>query len=155
MKLENQMTTMTVKGAWKGWDGKTFVEMTDGSKWKQAEYHYAYHYAYRPEATVTNDGRPVFAQLMLDEAFSKSDPQFAQQALSAFRKFGFQLVIVATVQNTTTIQPYIDSVIMVSKTDASAPDARPVASTTAASIAEFADLRTKFDAATPAASASP
>ena len=33
--------------------GKTFVEMTDGSKWKQAEYHYEYHYAYRPEATVT------------------------------------------------------------------------------------------------------
>lgn len=54
---------------------------------------------------------------MLDEAFSKSDPQFAQQALSAFRKFGFQLVIVATVQNTTTIQPYIDSVVMVSKPD--------------------------------------
>jgi Putative exonuclease SbcCD, C subunit len=26
------------------------------------------------------DNRPVFAQLMLDEAFSKSDPQFAQQA---------------------------------------------------------------------------
>lgn len=46
------MTTMTVKGAWKGGDGKTFVEMTDGSKWKQAEHRYAY----RPEATVTNDG---------------------------------------------------------------------------------------------------
>ncbi len=37
------------------------------------------------------DNTPVFAQLMLDEAFFKSDPQFAQQALSAFRKFGFQL----------------------------------------------------------------
>jgi len=42
------------------------------------------------------DNRPVFAQLMLDEAFSKSDPQFAQQTLQAFRKFGFHLVIVAT-----------------------------------------------------------
>jgi hypothetical protein len=56
------MTTMTVKGAWKGWDGKTFVEMTDGSKWKQAEYHYAY----RPEATVTNDG------LMLVDGMSRA-----------------------------------------------------------------------------------
>ena len=53
---------------------------------------------------------------MLDEAFSKSDPQSAQQALQAFRKFGFQLVIVTTVQNATTIEPYIDSVVMVSKT---------------------------------------
>ena len=31
------------------------------------------------------ENTPVFAQLMLDEAFSKSDPQFAQQALQAFR----------------------------------------------------------------------
>ena len=71
------------------------------------------------------DNTPVFAQLMLDEAFSKSDPQFAQQALQAFRKFGFQLVIVATVQNATTIQPYIDSVVMVSKTEPTGRNARP------------------------------
>jgi uncharacterized protein YPO0396 len=70
------------------------------------------------------DNRPVFAQLMLDEAFSKSDPQFAQQALQAFRKFGFQLVIVATVQNATAIQPYIDSVVMVSKIEATGRNAR-------------------------------
>lgn len=50
------MTKMTVNGAWKGWDRKTIVEMTDGSKWKQAEYHYEYHYAYRPEARGTSDG---------------------------------------------------------------------------------------------------
>jgi uncharacterized protein YPO0396 len=60
---------------------------------------------------------------MLDEAFSKSDPQFAQQALQAFRKFGFQLMIVATAQNATTIQPYIDSVVMVSKTEAAGRNA--------------------------------
>ncbi|CPW23052.1 cytosolic protein [Mycobacteroides abscessus] len=87
----------------------------------------------------TGDNRPVFAQLMLDEAFSKSDPQFAQQALSAFRKFGFQLVIVATVQNTTTIQPYIDSVVMVSKPDG--PGVRPVASTRTVPIGELGDVR--------------
>lgn len=84
------------------------------------------------------DNRPVFSQLMLDEAFSKSDPQFAQQALSAFRKFGFQLVIVATVQNSTTIQPYIDSVIMVAKEDR--PGARPVASTKVLTIEDFANI---------------
>ena len=87
------------------------------------------------------DNRPVFAQLMLDEAFSKSDPQFAQQALQAFRKFGFQLVIVATVQNATTIQPYIDSVVMVSKTEATGRNARPVASVATRTISEFTALR--------------
>ena len=30
-------------------------------------------------ALKSGDNKPVFAQLMLDEAFSKSDPQFAQQ----------------------------------------------------------------------------
>ncbi|OFJ50898.1 hypothetical protein [Mycolicibacterium grossiae] len=40
----------TLEGAWTGWDGNTIVEMTDGSKWKQEEYHYEYRYAYRPKA---------------------------------------------------------------------------------------------------------
>ncbi|GAB83982.1 SbcC/MukB-like Walker B domain-containing protein [Gordonia rubripertincta] len=87
-----------------------------------------------------NDNRPIFAQLMLDEAFSKSDPQFAQQALSAFRKFGFQLIIVATVQNTSTIQPYVDNVVMVSKVEAG-PDLRPVATATSTTIKAFSELR--------------
>ncbi len=78
---------------------------------------------------------------MLDEAFSKSDPQFASQALQAFRKFGFQLVIVATVQNATTIQPYIDGVVMVSKTEATGRNARPVASVTTKTISDFTALK--------------
>ena len=89
----------------------------------------------------SGDNKPVFAQLMLDEAFSKSDPQFAQQALQAFRKFGFQLVIVATVQNATTIQPYIDGVVMVSKTEATGRNARPVASVATKTISDFTALR--------------
>ncbi|BBY30263.1 ATP-binding protein [Mycolicibacterium sediminis] len=92
-------------------------------------------------APGSSDNRPVFAQLMLDEAFSKSDPQFAQQALQAFRKFGFQLVIVATVQNATTIQPYIDGVVMVSKREATGRDARPVATVATKTISDFAALR--------------
>ncbi|OBF25060.1 SbcC/MukB-like Walker B domain-containing protein [Mycobacterium sp. ACS4331] len=94
----------------------------------------------------SDDNRPVFAQLMLDEAFSKSDPQFAQQALQAFRKFGFQLVIVATVQNATTIQPYIDSVVMVSKTDATGRNARPVATVSTKTISDFTALRQEMSA---------
>lgn len=98
-------------------------------------------------ATAQNaDNKPVFAQLMLDEAFSKSDPQFAQQALQAFRKFGFQLVIVATVQNATTIQPYIDSVVMVSKTEATGRNARPVATVATKTISDFTALRQEMRA---------
>jgi hypothetical protein len=45
----------TVAGAWKGWDGKTVVEFTDGSRWQQVEYHYEYRYAYRPDAFLVDD----------------------------------------------------------------------------------------------------
>jgi uncharacterized protein YPO0396 len=91
----------------------------------------------------TDDLRPVFAQLMLDEAFSKSDPQFAHQALSAFRKFGFQLVIVSTLQNANTIEPYVDSVVMVSKrTDATGSN--PAASAAMLHISEFQGERDKY-----------
>lgn len=44
--------TLYVKGSWSGWKGDTVVTLTDGSKWKQAEYYYEYRYAYRPEAAI-------------------------------------------------------------------------------------------------------
>src|SRR5712671_40395 len=71
----------------------------------------------------------------------RSTSRGSQQALHAFRKFGFQLVIVATVQNATTIQPYIDSVVMVSKTEPTGRNARPVASVATRTISEFTTLR--------------
>lgn len=46
--------TYTVKGAWEGWKGETLVEMTDGSIWKQVEYHYEYRYAFQPKAQVVS-----------------------------------------------------------------------------------------------------
>ena len=47
--------TRRISGAWNGWDGDTVVELTDGSKWKQAEYHYEYRYAFRPEVVIERD----------------------------------------------------------------------------------------------------
>jgi hypothetical protein len=41
-----------VDGSWSGWNGDTVVQLTDGSVWRQDEYHYEYHYAYRPEVTI-------------------------------------------------------------------------------------------------------
>jgi hypothetical protein len=72
---------------------------------------------------------------------SQATRDFALEALQAFRKFGFQLLIVATVQNATTIQPYIDSVVMVSRTEPTGRNARPVASVATRTISEFTTLR--------------
>lgn len=54
-KRGETIVTRRINGAWTGWDGKTVVELTDGSKWKQAEYHYEYRYAYCPEAVIERD----------------------------------------------------------------------------------------------------
>src|SRR5262249_34687222 len=52
-------------------------------------------------------GRPRFAPLMLDEAFSKSDETFAAQALAAFDEFGFQLLIAAPIRMSGVLEPFI------------------------------------------------
>lgn len=41
--------TLHVDGSWNGWSGDTIVQLTDGSVWRQDEYHYAY----RPAVTVS------------------------------------------------------------------------------------------------------
>lgn len=53
--LHHHLMAYMVNGSWEGWKGDTVVELTDGSVWKQAEYHYEYRYAYRPQAEVSND----------------------------------------------------------------------------------------------------
>ncbi|MGI8699919.1 MAG: hypothetical protein ACR2JU_01690 [Nocardioidaceae bacterium] len=44
--------TLYVDGSWEGWSGDTIVQLTDGSVWRQDEYRYEYHYAYRPVVTT-------------------------------------------------------------------------------------------------------
>lgn len=44
-----------VEDEWSGWDGDTIVRLTDGSVWRQEQYHYEYRYAYRPYVTLENN----------------------------------------------------------------------------------------------------
>ena len=46
-----------LKGAFKGFKNRdTVFEFYSGSKWKQAEYKYSYHYAYMPHAKIIQEG---------------------------------------------------------------------------------------------------
>ena len=47
------VVTLHIDGAWTGWSGDTIVQLTDGSVWRQDEYHYEYHYAYRPQVEIS------------------------------------------------------------------------------------------------------
>lgn len=51
--------TLYVDGEWSGWDGDTIVKLTDGSVWRQSEYHYEYHYAYRPKVAISSNKMTV------------------------------------------------------------------------------------------------
>jgi hypothetical protein len=41
-----------IDGEFEGWEGETVVKLINGQIWQQTEYHYTYHYAYRPEVLV-------------------------------------------------------------------------------------------------------
>lgn len=42
----------SIKGEFEGWEGDTLVELTDGSVFKQIEFHYEYLYAYNPDVLI-------------------------------------------------------------------------------------------------------
>ncbi len=44
-----------IDGESEGFGGQTVFVMTDGSIYRQVQYHYAYRYQYRPKVTLMND----------------------------------------------------------------------------------------------------
>jgi hypothetical protein len=45
-----------IDGAFEGWEGETIFKLDNGQIWQQSSYAYMYHYAYRPEIMIFNDG---------------------------------------------------------------------------------------------------
>jgi hypothetical protein len=45
-----------VNGEFKGWDGDTKYELTNGQIWQQSRYKYKYKYAYMPKVLIYNPG---------------------------------------------------------------------------------------------------
>jgi hypothetical protein len=46
----------TVRGEFKGWDGHTVIELTNGQVWIQTEYDYDYEYEFQPDVLFYYDG---------------------------------------------------------------------------------------------------
>jgi len=89
-------------------------------------------------ADADSDGRPRFAVLMLDEAFSKSDEIYAAQALAAFDEFGFQLIMAAPIRMSGIVEPFIGEAILVDKRE---HDAEVRSSGTIATFGELSERR--------------
>lgn len=45
-----------IVGNFRGFNSDTLFKMQNGTYWVQAQYKYWYHYAYRPEVTITREG---------------------------------------------------------------------------------------------------
>ncbi|MGO1737077.1 MAG: ATP-binding protein [Leucobacter sp.] len=59
--------------------------------------------------------RPRFAPVFLDEGFVKSDSEFAGRAVRAWQSLGFQLIIGAPLDKVTALEPYMDLLLLVTK----------------------------------------
>ncbi|MDF1628712.1 MAG: hypothetical protein P1U78_02850 [Alcanivoracaceae bacterium] len=45
-----------INGEFKGWEGETSYELTNGQVWQQSHYKYKYKYSHRPEVLIYNPG---------------------------------------------------------------------------------------------------
>jgi len=52
----NDVIESQIDGDFEGWEGETIVKLTNGQIWRQSEYHYNYHYAFRPNVTIFKTG---------------------------------------------------------------------------------------------------
>lgn len=60
---------------------------------------------------------PLFAPVVLDEAFSKADNTFTQEAMRVFVNFGFQMIIATPFKSVMTLESFIGGVCVVSIED--------------------------------------
>lgn len=54
---------------------------------------------------------PRFGTVVLDEAFDKTDTEFARASLDIFMSFGFQLVMASPMKMNQTVEPYVGGVV--------------------------------------------
>lgn len=59
--------------------------------------------------------RPRFAPVLLDEAFIKADSEFAGRAVTAWQSLGFQMIIGAPLDKVTTLEPYMNLMLAITK----------------------------------------
>ncbi len=63
--------------------------------------------ALRYQLGGTEDELPVYAAVVLDEAFGKADNEFTELAMNIFRKFGFQMIVATPLKSVMTLEPFI------------------------------------------------
>jgi uncharacterized protein YPO0396 len=52
-------------------------------------------------------GLPLYAPVLLDEAFGKADNEFTELAMRIFERFGFQMIVATPLKSVMTLEPFI------------------------------------------------
>jgi len=64
-----------------------------------------------------DSGLPLYAPVILDEAFDKADSEFTALAMNIFTNFGFQMIVATPLKSVMTLEPFIGGACFVDITD--------------------------------------
>ncbi|EOD5212949.1 ATP-binding protein, partial [Pseudomonas aeruginosa] len=73
--------------------------------------------ALRYQLGGNDHGVPMYAPVVLDEAFDKADNEFTALAMNIFTNFGFQMVVATPLKSVMTLEPFIGGACFVDISD--------------------------------------
>lgn len=96
--------------------------------------------ALRYKLGASSTGLPVFAPVILDEAFDKADSDFTDLSMNIFNRFGFQMIVATPEKSVVTLEPYIGGAFYVVMRDRMYSSGLCVRYDDRASKLDFSDL---------------
>ncbi|MCL2478326.1 MAG: hypothetical protein FWF22_02415 [Treponema sp.] len=82
--------------------------------------------ALRYQLAGNNLGVPVYAPVVLDEAFDRADNEYTALAMEIFRSFGFQMIVATPLKSVMTLEPFIGGACFVDINDRNASSVLPI-----------------------------
>lgn len=73
--------------------------------------------ALRYQLGGSDGGLPLYAPVVLDEAFGKADNEFTELGIKIFTKFGFQMIVATPLKSVMTLEPFIGGACFVDISD--------------------------------------
>ncbi len=73
--------------------------------------------ALRYQLGGADGGIPLYAPVVLDEAFGKADNEFTELAMRIFERFGFQMIVATPLKSVMTLEPFIGGACFVDIAD--------------------------------------
>jgi len=73
--------------------------------------------ALRYQLGGNDHGLPMYAPVVLDEAFDKADNEFTALAMNIFNNFGFQMIVATPLRSVMTLEPFIGGACFVDISD--------------------------------------